>query len=288
MLRINVWILALCGTVLIFLTLPVILLLPSDISTYHTIPDTPISNVAEADSLLSEDMKLISTTKTVLYTLIFPFKHSKELYQDLFTSSTVTCLTLVTSFFLTLTSGVRLIFTQWASVHYAWVIADVQILNSFEMIISGTVLLSLPLITKRLLLPRLTSTSQVDILLALASLAAIFVGLVLMALSPNRISYVISISIYTLGSGITDAVRSFSTGLMTNKDEVEKLYLGMGLTSTLGGMAASSIWSWIFSFGMGKAWAIERVPFWGALIVILVVAFMLRKLSTHIERITIA
>jgi len=288
MLRINVWILSLCGISLIFLTIPVILLFPSNsTSPYQSIMDTSTSDGPETDSLLSEEVKSPSTAKQILHTLMSHYSHSKSLYRSLFASSAITCHTLITSFFLTLTSGVRIIFTQWASVHYAWVIADVQVLNSFELVISGIVLLSLPIISKRLLLPRLNSTSRVDILLASASLGAMFIGLLFMAFSPNRISYLISISVYTLGSGIPDSVRSFATGLMTNKEEIEKLYLGMGIMSTLGGMAASSMWSWIFSFGIGKMWAIERAPFWGALSVLLVVGFMLRKLSIYIRGVSI-
>ena len=283
MLRINVWILALLGIGLIFLTIPVILLLPSKSSSYHSIPGTPISDAQETESLLTEDIKTTSTTKQIVCTLVSHFEHSKMLYQDMFASSAITGLTLITSFFLTLTSGVRIIFTQWASVHYGWLIADVQVLNSFEMVISGIVLLSLPIISKRFLLPRLSSTSKVDILLASGSLIALFLGLLSMALSPDRLSYIISISVYTLGSGIPDAVRSFATGLVTNKEEVEKLYLGIGILSTLGGMAASSMWSWIFSFGMGKSWVLQRAPFWGALAFLLVVGFMFGKLGKHVR-----
>lgn len=103
-----------------------------------------------------------------------------------------------------------------------------------------------------------------------------------MALSPTRVTYILSITIYTFGTSFKDSLRSFSTGLLSGKEEVEKCYIGIGLTEAIGGMAASALWMGIFSGVVGKTWWIERVPFWGALFMILIMGVVLRRLGRFV------
>lgn len=86
-----------------------------------------------------------------------------------------------------------------------------------------------------------------------------------MSVAPNRISYVLSLTVYTLATPLVDNLRGFSTGLMSEKEEVEKLYLGIGMVETLGGMVATVVWSDLFSCVLGKGWVVERTPFWACL-----------------------
>jgi FtsH-binding integral membrane protein len=78
-----------------------------------------------------------------------------------------------------------------------------------------------------------------------------------------------------------DSLRSYSTNLIDNKDEVQKLYLGIGLATTLGGMASSAMWSGTLSAALGKGWFLERAPFWGVLIALLAVAFFITRLGKY-------
>ncbi|KAG9244379.1 hypothetical protein BJ878DRAFT_550621 [Calycina marina] len=290
MLRINVWLLALCGVCVIFLTIPVALLLPAHSSTYTSVASSLAEDptpASETSSLLSHDSLKISSARHIIKALLSNFTHSKQLYTSLLSSRRSTSLTLLVSFFLTLTGGIRVIFVQWASIHHGWAIADVTALNSFEMIVSSAILLSLPVLSRRYLLPRLISASKVDLLLSGVCLSFHFIGLLCMALSPSRIPYIMSISVYTLGTGLPDSFRSFATGVMGEKEEVEKLYLGMGLMSTFGGMAASKVWSWLFVYGLGKRWAAERAPFWGVLGVVCVMGLILWRLRSFAKGIRI-
>jgi drug/metabolite transporter (DMT)-like permease len=49
-------------------------------------------------------------------------------------------------------------------------------------------------------------------------------------------------------------------------------------------MAASAMWTGIFSAVVGKEWWIERVPFWSVLGVTLVMAGVVRRLKKVSER----
>jgi hypothetical protein len=91
-------------------------------------------------------------------------------------------------FLLTLGQGIRVIFSQWASITYSWILADVNALSSFEMSVSGCLLLSLPLLSHHILKPRLVTTSSVDIFVTKASVLAIALGVLCMGFAPTRAS----------------------------------------------------------------------------------------------------
>ena len=103
-----------------------------------------------------------------------------------------------------------------------------------------------------------------------------------MALAPGRVTYIVAISVYTLGSGVLDSLRSFATGLVGGRDEVENLYLGMGFATTLGGMVASALWSGVLSAVLGKGWVLERIPFWGVLGAMGVVFLVVKRLERYV------
>lgn len=92
-------------------------------------------------------------------------------------------------------------------------IADVHALSSFEMIVSGTVLLSLPL-TQKYLMPHLDSSYTVDMLVSKSSLLALFMGLGFISVAPDRACYVLSLTVYMLATPMAGSLRSFSTGLL--------------------------------------------------------------------------
>lgn len=53
----------------------------------------------------------------------------------------------------------------------------------------------------------------------------------------------------------------------------------MGLVTTLGGMAASAGWNFLFSQTIGGGWWAERSPFWAVLVLIFALAFMISRLG---------
>lgn len=107
----------------------------------------------------------------------------------------------------------------------------------------------------------------------------LLMGLGLMSVAPNRICYVLALTVCTLSIPLSDSLRSFSTGLISDKEEIEKLYLGIGMLETIGGMIATALWSGLFSSVLGRGWILERIPFWGCLVIIGGIWFVLRMLA---------
>jgi len=100
-----------------------------------------------------------------------------------------------------------------------------------------------------------------------------------MSIAPTRVCYVLALMVYTLSIPLVDSLRSFSTGLVSEGEEVEKLYLGISMVETIGGMIATALWSGLFSSVLGKGWVLERTPFWGCLVIMGGVWLVLRMLA---------
>ena len=100
-----------------------------------------------------------------------------------------------------------------------------------------------------------------------------------MSVAPTRVCYVLALTVYKLATPLVDSLRSFSTGLTTEKEEVETLYLGIGMMEMIGRMMATAMWNVLFSEVVGKGWVVERTPFWGCLVVMGGVWFVLKKLG---------
>jgi hypothetical protein len=107
------------------------------------------------------------------------------------------------------------------------------------------------------------------------SLYFLFLGLGLMSLSPNWLCYVLALTVYTLSVPVPDSLRSFSTGQIGNKEEVEKLYLRIGMVETIAGAISTALWSGVFPSVLGKGWLVERSVFLGCLLVLTIAVLFL-------------
>jgi hypothetical protein len=155
--------------------IPVVLLFPSDICPEQPPPKPCINSISTSSSettflLSSSPEPKVSTLYTTFEALKSNLRHNIEHFTGILHTSPLSRPTIVSFFLLALVHGIRVIFTQWASVTYHWIIADVQALSSFEMIVSGTTLLSLPILTKRYLHTHLGSSSSVDMFVSKFSL----------------------------------------------------------------------------------------------------------------------
>jgi hypothetical protein len=229
--------------------------------------DDPEPDITETTSLLSSDSMPEFTdvrpaiVPTIFRVLTTHHTHTLALLKGIFSAPPFIRTSLATYFIITIGAGMRVIFTQWSSLTYNWLFAEVACLTSFEMIMSSIVLLSLPGLSSFLTRTSFfASHSAVDLFIAKFSIAASTVGLLLMGFAPSRVSYVAAIAVFTLGYGVTDALRSFITG-QVDKEEVEKLYLGLGMMETLGGMIATFGWSRVLAEVLGKPYWLERIPF---------------------------
>lgn len=151
------------------------------------------------------------------------------------------------------------------------------------MVVSGIILVSLPCVTHSFLKPRLGSTSNVDISVTKASALANAIGVMLIGFAPSRVSYICCLTVWTLGSGLRASLRSFITGMVESREAIEEIYLGIGMTETLGGMIATAGWSGVFAEVLGMSYWVMRVPFIVSSVLLVVVfgcVWMLRRFDT--------
>lgn len=322
-LRRNVWLQCILGLGFQATLIPVALLLPdtqADTET-HTIPSVEPTTIAattenvtfHADTEITETTSLLSShtpllendttsatpspiqtgnnkpaiTSTILSALAANHTHTITLFRNILISPPFTRTTLLSYFFLTLGLNVSIIFTQWSSITYNWVFADVASVSSFQMVVSGLVLVSLPFITSALMRQqrfRFEASSHVDIFVVKTSVVLNALGLVLIALAPTRAAYVGAIAVYTLGSGVFDALRSFVTanaGIVVGGEGggLGELYLAIGMVETIGNTIASMGWGGALAVVLGRGYWVERSLFVAAAGVLMVVLWCVGRLG---------
>ncbi|KAH9220143.1 hypothetical protein DL95DRAFT_456676 [Leptodontidium sp. 2 PMI_412] len=197
-------------------------------------------------------------------------RHSLSGFRDILYSSSLSRTTMFTFFMLTIGYGIRVVFIQWPSVTYGWILAEVHVIISYETVISAIILLTLPTISHKILKPRLgSSVSEVDLFVAKFSAVAHVVGILCVGFAPGKVSYIMALTVWKLGHGLIDALRSYVTGLLERKEDVEQLYLGIGMMETLGGMIATAVWSGLFATVLGKGYLVSRLPFMVSSVILL-------------------
>ncbi|KAG4437358.1 hypothetical protein IFR05_007164 [Cadophora sp. M221] len=263
LLRKHVYAQCVLGGVTLAATIPLCCLLPAkqEVSQQSsetssllatTLPPTPLTMDLEDGALFWTIMRSLRTNA----------RHSLSSFRDIFYSSSLSRTTMFTFFMLTMGYGVRVVFIQWPSVTYGWILAEVHVVISYEMVISATILLTLPTISHKILKPRLGgSVSEVDLFVAKFSAVAHVLGILCVGFAPGKVSYILALMVWKLGHGLMDALRSYVTGLLETKEDVEQLYLGIGMMETLGGMIATAAWSGLFAKVLGKGYLVSRLPF---------------------------
>ncbi|PVH87419.1 hypothetical protein DL98DRAFT_635069 [Cadophora sp. DSE1049] len=190
---------------------------------------------------------------TIMTTLRTKARNSISTCREVLASSSLSRTTMFTFFLLTCGANIRVVFVQWPSVTYGWILAEVHAIISYEAVISSILFLTLPTISHKILKPRLGgSVSEVDLFVTKFSAVAHVVGILCIGLAPTKASYIVGVTVWRLGHGLMDALRSYVTGLLDNKEDVEQLYLGIGMVETLGAMIATASWSGLFAKVLGK------------------------------------
>ncbi|CZS88987.1 uncharacterized protein RAG0_00480 [Rhynchosporium agropyri] len=264
LLRRHVYVQCILGAVILSLTIPLCCMLPSK-------KGPPSQETSESSALLSaaptlaplaiddEDGPLIWT---IMRSLRTNARHLVSLIHEIMSSSALIRTTMFTFFMITVGIAIKLVFVQWTSFTYGWILAEVHVITAFEMIITSIILLTLPTVSHNIIKPRLGgSVSDVDLFVAKISAGLHVVGILCLGFAPGKVSYIVAMTIYKLGIGLVDAVRSYATGLLETKEEVEQLYIGMGMVEMLGGMVATAAWSGLFSTVIGKGYLVSRLPF---------------------------
>ncbi len=171
---------------------------------------------------------------------------------------------MLTYFMLIMGFGIKVIFAQWTSVTYGWIFAEVNALSSYEMIVSSIVFFSLPFLSGFFPDP-----SVKDLTITKLSVCACVLGILCMGFAPDRGLYIAAVTLHTLSCALSDSLRSFVTRVMhrdggVGKGDIEKLYLGIGMVETVGGMLATAAWSGLFAKVIGGGYWMERTSFLGS------------------------
>jgi hypothetical protein len=202
-----------------------------------------------------------SVLVTVSRSLLENITHTITLFKSIIHSSPFCRTTMLTYFLLSFATAINGIFTQWSSLMFSWILADVNAVTSLGAFVSFIVLLSLPTISSAIK-PRFNNcSSKVDFLVVNASVLAWGTGVLCMALAPTREMLVAAVVVGNFGAGTYDALRGYVTGLLGGKDEIEQFYLGIGIMETVGGMAGTVAWSADFEESVGSLPWVLRVPY---------------------------
>lgn len=110
------------------------------------------------------------------------------------------------------------------------------------------------------------------------------VGILCIGFAPTKVSYIVGVTVWRLGHGLMDALRSYVTGLLENKEDVEQLYLGIGMVETLGAMIATAAWSELFATVLKKGYLLSRLPFMETSVILLGCCACIRVLGRFESR----
>lgn len=168
-------------------------------------------------------------------------------------------LCLVIFFFYITGIGVKIIIQQWASKLFEWTLAETSYLLSFEFFISGLVLVSLPYVSRKILKPRLGSTRGTDLWVMKASILMNIVGALCISFAPTKASFVMSFTVYSMGAGLYDSLKSFATSFL-RKEQITRFYVGFSLVGTIGGLISGPLWTGAFSLALSIDFL--GLPFW--------------------------
>lgn len=188
------------------------------------------------------------------------YTKSLRISMDLFMHDRLSRLCLVIFFFNVTGMGVRIVLQQWASKFFQWTLAETGYVLSFELLVNGLVLVSLPYICRELLKPRLGSSRRVDLWVVKASLLMNITGVFCIGFAPTRFFFVVSLTVYSVGVGLYDSLRSFATGFL-QKEQITRFYVGISLVETIGGLISGPLWAGVFSFALSVNLGFG-LPFW--------------------------
>ncbi|PBP28178.1 hypothetical protein BUE80_DR000964 [Diplocarpon rosae] len=281
LLRKNVWLQIFVGFVALTISIPVCLLFPHT-NQKHTFEISDSGYSSDSAQQRTETSSLLKvppmvplaiepeegTIWIVLSGLTKSTLQSLALFREMFYSTGLSQMTWIAFFMFRGGTSIDVLLIQWPSITHGWVIAQVNAITAYEMSVASAILLTLPTLSHCFLKPRLGgSILDVDLLVTKISTLAHSVGIIAMGFAPGRFSYILGITVWKLGFGMTDALRSYVTGLATSTEEVEQLYLGIGMVEMLAGILATASWSGIFSHVLGKGYLLTRLPFVGSSVV---------------------
>lgn len=159
-------------------------------------------------------------------------------------------------------SPVRQVMMQYASTRYHISFSRATLMVSLRAGLTCAMYLGVMPLAAYVLVSRWGySGKKKDLHLMRGSAILASVGWCFVGVAPSVGFFIFAMTVLTLGSGFATLVRSFVTGLVGPQD-VAKLFTLMSVLDTVGMMAASPLFAWIFKKGMGLGGVWLGLPFW--------------------------
>ncbi|CAN9469169.1 unnamed protein product [Alternaria alternata] len=146
----------------------------------------------------------------------------------------------------TLASCISLTTQQWASGTFHTGISNIDKVTAMEQVVSATTLLALPGLAAYLLRWRQRSKEAVDYLIIVGSLSTSLAGVLIIAMAPSLTIYAVGVAVAATSMGLSDALRSYATSAVAEKDMVQRLYMSIRTVQTLAAIVGSPLWSGYF------------------------------------------
>lgn len=156
---------------------------------------------------------------------------------------------------------IEVLLPQYISLNLHWPLAMVNRILALNSLVSSIVLFSLPTFRKVYLEPQMT-TPQIDLFIVQAALLANMLGMVGFGFSSPALFFILSLCVYTAGSGVYDSLTAYGTLTLPPGEKVAEFYVYTGLVNTIAALLGAPLWSWIFSVVLKSEYLPLGLPFW--------------------------
>ena len=146
----------------------------------------------------------------------------------------------------TLAGSISLTTPQWASGTFHTGLSNIDKVTAMEQVVSALTLLALPLLTSYVLRPWLQSKEAVDHWVIINSFLVSILGNLVISAAPSLTFYAVGVAIAATAMGLSDAMRSFATSALSNKELVQRLYMSIRTVQTLAAIIGTPLWSGFF------------------------------------------
>jgi len=208
---------------------------------------------SEDEQAFREKSTTASSSRSFFFTLYTRCRNYFAPYVFIFRNKQI--LLLLAAFLVyRLSRGSSWFLVQYISTRYSWSLAEANFLMSLRPCFTIPLFLFiLPGISKYAL--RSFRTSQKNLYLARASVLCLCVGTLGVGLSPNVISFILSMIVQASGAGFLFLTRALLT-VLVRREETARLFTIMELLQSVGNVIASLSITKVFQLGLelGGAW----------------------------------
>ncbi|EFR00819.1 hypothetical protein MGYG_03823 [Nannizzia gypsea CBS 118893] len=135
---------------------------------------------------------------------------------------------------------------QWASSTFHASLASIDKITSMEQIMSAIFLLILPIVSQRLLRPRLRGKQDTDLWVIMGSLTVGAFGALIISMAPSLKIYALGVAVGACAVGMADSLRSFATSALSDTESLQSLYMCIRTLQSLAAIVGTPLWGGIF------------------------------------------